>query len=83
MSASMCYRKVEHKNFSMKTVGAPSLFMSFLEEAFGCGFPMRLGSDHLSVIRGLSIGAEGMRQSFEELMEIIEKHGEIELWPEY
>jgi hypothetical protein len=84
MSASICYRPVDPKP---KTIGAyaPSSFMEAMERA-GMQLPCTIGKGAIPVLSGMSAtwgkGADSPNP-YQNVIDAIEKYGDIELWAEY
>jgi len=79
MSASICWRKVD-PNPETLPVLAPSAFMEALDRA-GMELPHAFDTDDIPVLRGLAAGSN--LDGFKELIELIERHGMIKVWPQY
>jgi hypothetical protein len=65
-------------------VGSPSSFKDAMERVFG-SFPLVLNESALSQLRAMAAvsGSSMAGNAYDELAEIIEKHGEVRLWAEY
>jgi len=60
-------------------VGSPSSFMERLERAFPGNFPMDFCQGDLERLRGMA----AVDEDFDKLIQLIEHHGAIRVWPEY
>ena len=75
MGVSICWRAIKpgkHLN-----VGARSAFMVALNA------PRTLSSRDIEFLRGLGAGNGDFRPAMEELIDAIDRHGEIEVYGEY
>lgn len=81
MSATLYYRQISNKNKHVRVM-APSSFMRTLDEEFS-GPPYRFGPTDVPVLRGMAAGFDGSVNPFRELIELIEKLTDIEVWAEY
>lgn len=80
MSATIHYRKTSTVDPYLKCVGAPSSFIQTLERAFG-HFPCELSETSISTLKGMSAMTDN--QAYEEIIDLIEKFGSIELYASY
>lgn len=80
MSATIHYRVIAEADPYLKTVGSASSLIDALERAFG-SFPCKLSEEHIPVLRGMA--AVSFKQPCNEIIEIIENFGEIELYATY
>lgn len=63
---------------------APSVTIEALGYAFGGGTQWRLGKGDIATLRGMvAASPKGSRGTFEEIIEAIEKHGDIDVWAQY
>ncbi len=54
-----------------------------LEKVFG-PFPLRLSAEHVGGLEVMvRLDVSGRKDEWEQLIEAIDKHGEIEIWAEY
>jgi len=83
VSANIYWTPVNHKHINIPT-WSPSSYKATLERAFG-SFPLILGNNSIPIIAGIAAAQEDKRQGdcFMELVEAIERHGEIMLEVEY
>lgn len=84
MSATICWRP-SAKNDKHLNVGAPSSFMEVMKNA-GFGFPCAVTLSDVPVLRGMAAvyGRNDQNPNpFDELLDLVEKYGSIELWAVY
>lgn len=81
MSASIIWEPV-NPNPRTLHVMAPSWFMAALEKA-GLGLPRQFGEIDLPVLRGMAATIDKEANPFQELIDVIDKHGPVEVWAEY
>jgi hypothetical protein len=82
MSANIYARQVKPVEGIDINVSAPSWFIGTMEKAFG-HFPCVLSDGSIQTLRGMSATVSGEYNPFEELIELIEKLGKIEVYAEY
>lgn len=81
MSASILWEPVTNSGRNLP-VSAPSWFMGCLERA-GMELPRVFSREDIPVLRGLAAYNPDERNPFAELIKVINKHGEIEVWYEH
>jgi len=82
MGANIHYRRTSKVDPSLEHIMAPSSFIESLERAFG--FPCELGEAAIPVLRGMSVmHADRRHNPYEEVIELIERLGSIELYASY
>ena len=82
MSATIHWRSTAKSDPHLKEVGAPSSFIESIERAFG-GFPVELDEKAVPVLRGMTVMYHEHPNGYDEIIELIEKHGSIELYASY
>ena len=83
MSAAIYYRPAKPFKDTLSTF-APQDFMDKLEKATGLRPPCTVGKEFLRELRVLAkLNTDGGGNPFEELVEAIEKYGEVELEASY
>lgn len=80
MSASIHWRKIKNSPDPRLGVSAPSSFIEAMERAFG-GRAWELDAKAVPVLRGMA--AVSNDEAFEQMIELIEKFGEIEVYYQY
>lgn len=84
MSASIYYRQVKPVSGKLLNTSAPSSFIDSLEKAFG-GREPTLTTTEIPILQGMAILWTGMggKNPYEQLIEGIQKYGEIEIDVQY
>lgn len=83
MSASICYRFLSTVNKTIP-VSSPQAFMKLLREAFDSDEPWQFDSECIPILKGMAaFKSFGEPDPFQYIINQIEKHGPIEIWPEY
>lgn len=81
MSATIYWRPLK-EGVGLKYTSAPSSFQEYLESAFERQFPLRLldsDLDSLRIAQRLTKDTN-FQKDIQELIEAVERHGEIEVW---
>jgi hypothetical protein len=81
MSATIFWGSINTKTKHLYVM-APSCFMGCLERA-EMELPNTFGANDIQKLRGLAAAMDEKRNSFNELIEAIEKHGSVNVWYEY
>lgn len=83
MSASICWRPTDNSRKHI-SVGAPSSFMQTMDRA-GLRLPCTLGENELPTLRGMAAtwSAPENANPYQQIIDLIEQHGEIDLFAEY
>ena len=83
MTASICWSRVDPSPERL-SVMAPSKFMEQMSRA-NLGLPCSVGPQHQNILVGLSAawGGDDNENPYIQIADLIEKYGDIELWPEY
>lgn len=81
MSASIFWEPVTNRANDLH-VTAPSWFMECLERA-DMKLPRVFGPDDIPVLKGLAAAARDEPNPFQQLIEAIRKHAEVEVWYEH
>ena len=81
MSANIYWEAINPNPKSLYVM-APSWFMECLERA-DMGLPYTFGESDIPTLRGLAATMKDDRNPFKELIEAIEKNGEVNVWYEY
>lgn len=83
MSASIFYRPIEKEDPGIHT-GAPSYFIGCIEKVFG-SLPYIFNKDDVKALRAMAIATNNAdaKNPFEQLADVIDKHGEVEVYAEY
>jgi hypothetical protein len=64
-------------------VSCPSAFLEAMENAFG-DRPFRLNETHIVALNAMAgVFGDNKENPYKKLIHLIEKHGQIEVWPEY
>lgn len=82
MSASIMYRQVNPEKGQYLGVGSPQQFMRTMESGFG-SFPCVLTEESIPILKGMAATVSDEDNVFEEIIELLQQIGSIELWPEY
>jgi hypothetical protein len=82
MSASIYWEPNENKGVYLP-VDAPSSFLMAMGRWLGTDPPWVLGPESALALRGFSAGLGGEADAISDLMDAIEKHGNIRIWAEY
>ena len=81
MSANIYWEPIT-TNAKRLHVMAPSWFMQVLERA-DMGLPNTFGEKDIPTLRGMAANMNEEKNPFNELIEIIEKRGSINVWYEH
>jgi hypothetical protein len=83
MSATIYWEPVVPTTSEHLSTPAPSWFMEVLEEAH-FELPHIFDSDDLPTLKAMAAAAgKANRKPFDQLIEAIEKHERVRVWPEY
>ena len=82
MSAAICWERVKEDHESLYVL-APSSFIESMERA-GLRLPCEIGDGAVPVLTGMAaMHRNDGKNPYEEMIELIEKHGTIRIWAEY
>ena len=82
MSATLYY-SVPKKSKPHIPCCAPSRFTELAENVTGNTAPWRFDSNHLDRLRGMLDVGTGIDDSIQRLVQLIEQHGQVDVWKEY
>lgn len=81
MSATIFWEPINLRPKSLRVM-APSWFMQVLERA-DMGLPNTFGEKDIPTLRGMAANMNEEKNPFNELIEIIEKKGSVNVWYEH